>query len=51
MVQFLSAWVESVLMAIKENVYYLGQIYFLHQFIPLVLHLVFRRMYNSDDST
>ena len=36
-------------MAIKVNVYYLWQIYFLHQFIPLLHHLLFLRMYNSDE--
>ena len=37
------------LMAVKENVYYLTQIYFLCQFIPLVHHLLFLRMYNCED--
>jgi len=36
-------------MAIKVNVYYLWQIYFLYHFIPLGHHLLFLRMYNSDD--
>jgi hypothetical protein len=27
------------------------QIYILHQFIPLVHHLLFQKMYNSDNST
>jgi len=30
MVQLLSTWVTTRLMAIKENVYYLWQIYFLY---------------------
>ena len=38
-------------MSVKEDVYYLRQIYFLHQFVPLVHYLLFLRMYNSDDST
>jgi len=38
-------------MAITENVYYLGQIYFSYQFIPLVHLLLFLRIYNSDNST
>ena len=49
--QFLSTLVETKLMAIKEYVYYLWQIYILPQFIPLAHHLLFLRMYNSDDST
>jgi hypothetical protein len=51
MVQFLSTWVETRLMSVKEDVYYIWQIYFLHQFIPLVRYLLFLRVYNSDDST
>jgi len=51
MVQFLSTRVETRLMAIKEYVYCLWQMYFLHQFIPLVHHLLFLRMYNSDNCT
>ena len=48
MVQFLSTWLDTRLMAIKENIYYLWQIYILHQFVPLVHNLLFLRMYNSD---
>jgi len=38
------------LMSLNENVYYLWKMCFLHQFIPLVHHLLFLRMYNSDNS-
>jgi hypothetical protein len=38
------------LMSVNENVYYLWKMCFLHQFIPLVHHLLFLRMYNSDNS-
>jgi len=51
MFQFLFTKVEKRLLAIKEYVYCLWQIYILHQFIPLVHQLLFLRMYNSDDST
>ena len=49
MVWFLSTCVETRQMAIKGNVYYLWQIYILHQFIPPVHHLLFLRMYSSYD--
>jgi hypothetical protein len=48
---FLATWMETRLMAINGNVYCLWQIYFLHQFIPLVHHLLFLRMYTGDNST
>jgi len=50
-VQFLSIWVETRLMAVKEYVYYHWQVYVIHQFIALVHHLLFLRMYNNDDFT
>ena len=50
MFQFVSTWVETRLTDIKEYVYYLWQISFLHQFIPLVHHLLLLRMKNSDNS-
>ena len=51
MVQFLATGMEAKLMAVKENVYCLWLISFLHQFIPLVHLLLFLRMYYSDNCT
>jgi len=48
MVRFLVTGVETRLVAVREDVHYLWQIYFLHQFIPLVHHHLFLRMCNSD---
>jgi hypothetical protein len=44
-----STCVQTLLVATKDTVYYLCQIYFSHQFIAPVRHLLFLRMYNSDD--
>jgi len=48
MVRFLATGVETRLVAVKEDVYFLWQIYFLHQFIPLFHHHLFLRLCNSD---
>jgi hypothetical protein len=44
-----STCVQTLLVAIKDTVYYLCQNYFSHRFIVPVSHLLFLKMYNSDD--